>query len=312
MIPFFSAPSLRFGPVTIHAFGLIVALAVLAGLTLGARRFERVGLDRSTGERMAGWVIVGGLAGAHLFSVAFYFPDKVAENPLVLLKFWEDISSFGSILGGALAIALFTRLRAGGVLAWSGWASADVVAYVFPLSLMVGRLACGVAHDHPGRLTRFPLGISLRSPEAQSYIAGVYERAGLSARLPSSPELGTLAFHDLGWYEFLYLALFVVPVILWLARRPRAPGVFVAAFLALYMPIRFLLDFLRVSDVRYGPLTPAQWIAACALLFLPWLIRGIRRRAVPSPIEIRPSPATGELAGEDHWLKTNERMGTTE
>jgi phosphatidylglycerol:prolipoprotein diacylglycerol transferase len=286
MIPFFTAPSLGLGPVTIHAFGLIVALAALAGLVLGARRFENVGLDRSTGERMAGWVIVGGLAGAHLFSVAFYFPDKVAENPLVLLKFWEDISSFGSILGGSLAIALFARLQARQDLGWSGWASADVVAYAFPVSLMIGRFACWVTHDHPGRLTRFPLAISLQSTEAQAYITRVYERAGLSTEVPPPPQLGTLAFHDLGWYEFLYLALFVVPVILWLARRPRAPGVFVAAFLALYMPIRFLLDFLRVSDVRYGPLTPAQWIAACALLFLPWLIRGIRRRAVPSPIEI--------------------------
>lgn len=132
MIPFFPAPLLHLGPVTIHAFGLIVALAALAGLVLGARRFEEVGLDRSTGERMAGWVIVGGIAGAHLFSVAFYFPGKIAENPLVLLKFWEDISSFGSILGGALAIALFARVRAKEDSSWSGWASADVVAYVFP------------------------------------------------------------------------------------------------------------------------------------------------------------------------------------
>lgn len=295
MIPYFPAPSLHLGPVTIHAFGLVVALAVLAGLVLGARRFDRVGLDRSTGERLAGWVIVGGLAGAHLFSVAFYFPDKVAENPLVLLKFWEDISSFGSILGGALAIALFTRLRANEVSAWSGWASADVVAYVFPVSLMIGRFACWLAHDHPGRLTRFPLAISLRSTEAQTYITRVYERAGLGTAVPPLPRLGTLAFHDLGWYEFLYLALFVVPVIRWLGRRPRTPGVFVAAFLALYMPIRFLLDFLRVSDVRYGSLTPAQWLAAGALLLLPSLVRGIGRRGGQPPSGIHPSAAPAEV-----------------
>lgn len=297
MIPFFPAPSLHLGPVTIHAFGLIVALAALAGLVLGARRFDQVGLDRSTGERMAGWVIIGGLAGAHLFSVAFYFPGKVAANPLVLLKFWEDISSFGSILGGSLAIALFARLRARGVSGWSGWASADVVAYAFPVSLMIGRFACWLAHDHPGRLTTFPLAISLRSPEARTYITRVYDRAGLGTEVPPSPQLGTLAFHDLGWYEFLYLALIVVPAVLWLGRRPRTPGVLVAAFLALYMPVRFLLDFLRVSDVRYGPLTPAQWLAAGALLLLPWLVRGIRRRGMQPPIGTQPFPAQQELRG---------------
>lgn len=125
----------------------------------------------------------------------------------------------------------------------------------------------------------------------------MYERAGLGAEVPPSPQLGTLAFHDLGWYEFLSLALFVVPVVLWLGRRPRTPGVLVAAFLSLYMPVRFLLDFLRVSDVRYGPLTPAQWLAAGALLLLPWLVRGIRGRGMRPAIGTQPSPANQQVRG---------------
>ena len=49
------------------------------------------------------------------------------------------------------------------------------------------------------------------------------------------------------------------PLAGWLLdRRPRRPGVFLVAFVGLCMPMRFLLDFLRVSDVRYAGLTPTQ------------------------------------------------------
>ena len=287
MIPYFQQPVIRVGPVTIHAFGVIVAAAVYAGLAVGARRFDREGLDRALGERLAWWAIAGGFLGAHLFSVLFYFPREVAENPLVLLKLWEDISSFGSILGGLLGVWLFFRLRAPTVEGATRWAYLDVAAFVFPISLMIGRIACSLAHDHPGTITTFPLAVSLRSPEAQDYIAGVYRSAGRLTELPPAPALAQLGFHDLGWYEFLYLAAFVVPVTLWLARRRRAPGFFLTIFIVLYTPVRFLLDFLRVSDVRYAGLTPAQWVGALMLLALPtvWRSRSGKSRPAFHPEE---------------------------
>lgn len=268
MIPYFEQPSLRLGPITVAAFGVIVAASVFAGLSLGRRRFERLGLDVHLGAGLAWWAVVGGFVGAHLFSVLLYFPRDVAANPLILLQFWKDISSFGGILGGAVALWLYLRRRAADLSAVVRWAYVDVVAYVFPISLMIGRVACTLAHDHPGTITRAPLAISLARPDARAFIRQLYADAGRLPELPSLDALAQLGFHDLGWYEFLYLAAVVVPATLWLARRPRPPGAFVASFVALYMPVRFLLDFLRVSDARYAGLTPAQWVAATALVAL--------------------------------------------
>lgn len=286
MIPFLEQPSVQIGPLTIHAFGPIVAAAVYAGLAVGTRRFARLGRDRTLGERLAWWAVAGGFLGAHLFSVVFYFPGNVAENPLVLLKLWEDISSFGSILGGLLGVWLFFRLRAPAVDRPTRWAYLDVVAFVFPISLMIGRVACSLAHDHPGALTTFPLAVSVHSAEAQVYVADVYRDAGRLAELPAAPGLAHFGFHDLGWYEFLYLAVLVVPVTLWLDRRPRVPGFFLATFIVLYMPGRFLLDFLRISDARYAGLTPAQWVTVLLLLALP--VRWLQRRAYPHASGSRP------------------------
>ncbi len=112
-------------------------------------------------------------------------------------------------------------------------------AFVFPFAWAIGRLACTTAHDHPGTLTTFPFAVSLKTPEARAYITAVYQDAGRLAELPGPSELARMAFHDLGWYEFLHTLLVV--------------------FLLLYVPARFGLDFLRLSDVRYFGLTPGQY-----------------------------------------------------
>jgi phosphatidylglycerol:prolipoprotein diacylglycerol transferase len=268
MIPYFQQPSLEIGPITIHAFGVIVALAVFAGLLIGERRFAALGLDRELGGRMAWWIIVAGFLGAHLFAVLFYFPRLVIEDPLVLLRLWEHISSFGGILGGAIGLWLFFRLKAREIEPATRLAYLDVAAFVFPISLMIGRIGCALAHDHPGTVTSLPLAISLESAAAQDYIAAVYADAGRAAELPSSAALAQLGFHDLGLYEALYLGVIVVPAMLLLSRQPRSPGYFLGAFVLMYMPARFLLDFLRVGDVRYAGLTPAQWVALLAVIAL--------------------------------------------
>lgn len=268
MIPYFQQPSVEIGPLMIHAFGVLVALAVFTGLLIGERRFVALGLDRELGARMAWWIIVAGFLGAHLFAVLFYFPRLVIEDPLVLLRLWDHISSFGGILGGAAGLWLFFRLKAREIEPARRLAYLDVAAFVFPISLMIGRIGCALAHDHPGAVTSFPLGISLETPEARDYITAAYANAGRAAELPPTDALAQLGFHDLGFYEALYLGLIVVPVTLLLSRRPRAHGYFLGAFVVMYMPARFLLDFLRVSDVHYAGLTPAQWVAMLAMAAL--------------------------------------------
>ena len=295
MIPYIEQPVLHLGPVTLAAFGAIVAASVLTGLRIGARRFQALGLDPAFGEGMAWWVVAGGFIGAHLFAVVFYFPGKLLANPLILFKLWEDISSFGGIIGGALALALYLRLRGQTLDASQRWAYADVAAFAFPVSLMIGRAACALAHDHPGTITSFPLAVSLAAPDAQAFIFRIYAAAGRLAELPPADVLASLGFHDLGWYEFLYLATVVVPLIVMVSRLERRrgvhrPGTYLTLFIATYMPVRFALDFLRVSDVRYAGLTPAQWAALCALGVLPLLWR--RTRALPG---YRP-PTSGEDA----------------
>lgn len=268
MIPYFEQPSVRVGPLTIHAFGALVAAAVVVGYTVAMRRSRRAGLPPDVTESVLLWGLIAGFVAAHVFAVFVYFPADLRRDPLVLLRFWEDLSSFGGFFGGALGIALYFRLRRPGLGSSVRRTYLDALAFAFPFAWIFGRLACTVAHDHPGRLTRFPLAVSLASPAARDYIRSVYEAAGLGPSLPPDRLLAGMGFHDLGWYEFLYTVLVMTPAFLLFDRRPRRPGFFVAALIVIYAPVRFALDFLRVSDARYFGLTPAQYSALVALALL--------------------------------------------
>ncbi len=280
MIPFVEPPSVQIGPLTLQAFGLVVALAVLTSFALARRRFGRLGLDAAVWEHMASWLLVGGFAGAHLFAVLLYFPGLIPADPWLLLRFWEHISSFGGMLGAAAAMGLYFWLRARYLGPRQRWAYVDGVVFVFAFALMIGRSGCALVSDHPGQITDFPLAVSLETEPARDLIAGAYAAAGRVADLPPPDVLASLGFHDLGLYEMLYLGLVVVPVLLLLDRKARQPGFFTCAFVALYMPVRFGLDFLRIGDARYAGLTPAQWTALVVVVALPVMWRYVRPQAV--------------------------------
>lgn len=268
MIPFFQHPSIQLGPLTIYAFGVCVAFAMLWGTTAAARAFRRDGLIVDVGNKLGWWTIIGGIVGAHLFAVLFYVPEKLVSDPFLLIRVWEEISSFGGMLGGVAGALLFFYLGAGRLVSSRRWDYFGVVARVFPASLAIGRLGCALVHDHPGTVTVFPLAISLRTEAALSFIRNVYADAGLPLETPGDPRSAPTGFHDLGWYEFLFLALVVVPLFQLWQRRDRPGGFYLIAFPLLYLPVRFGLDFLRVIDVRYVGLTPAQWVAGIATILI--------------------------------------------
>ena len=83
---------------------------------------------------------------AHLVSVIFYFPERIRENPLVLVYIWSGLSSFGGFLGAALAFLYFTRKEKIPALPY-----ADAVALGLVIGWIFGRTGCFTAHDHPGR-----------------------------------------------------------------------------------------------------------------------------------------------------------------
>ncbi len=272
MLPYYPQPIWHVGPLPIHAFGVTVAAAMWLGLLLVDRRIEREGLDQSVARSLGGWMLLGGAAGAHMFAVLAYFPGLLHDDPWLLLRVWEHISSFGGMLGGLTGALCFFAIRTPHLRGTTRLAYLDAIAMVFPAALAVGRLGCTLAHDHPGGLTTFPLAFSLHTAAAQDFAQELYGSAGMA--YPSNAS--SLGFHDLGFYELLFLTLVVVPLFRYWNRQRQPVGFYLVAFAALYLPVRFCLDMLRIADVRYLGLTPAQWVAATLLTVVPFF--AIRHR----------------------------------
>jgi phosphatidylglycerol:prolipoprotein diacylglycerol transferase len=256
VFPYIPQPTLDLGFYQLEAFSLLVVAAIVVQFQIVMRKAPGRGIDRRTASSLVGWAIGLGLVFAHVFDVVAYTPEKLLENPLVLLEVWGSLSSFGGMLGGLLGLYVVMRRRR--MSAGDMWRFFDVLIYALPFTLAVGRLGCALQHDHPG----------------------VSSNHWLAVQFPDGPRF------DLGLLEFLYVSL-VAALFAWLGRRPRADGFYVGLFFLLYCPVRFMMDALRVSEARYAGWTPGQYlsiVAACGgAAVLVFVLRKGARRVSSSP-----------------------------
>jgi len=172
-----------------------------------------------------------------------------------LLKVWKGLSSFGGFIGGIFGFLLFIYVKK----VRSPLLHAECILQGLVLGWIFGRLGCTVIFDHPGQFSNFFLAFQ--------------QPAG--------------ARHNLGFYEFLFTLLILLPATLVLHHLKVRPGTYSAAVLLLYTPVRFFLDFLRVGveqngDIRYLGLTPGQY--GSLILFMLGVVIAMTLIKTPSPI----------------------------
>lgn len=255
LIPYVEIPELVLVPrgsikgfppfdLSLKPFGMLVALGVYLGTYLALRHGRRAGLSEAKLTSFIVWVVACGFVGAHVFDVIFYYPGRVLEDPLSLLRLWDGLSSFGGFAGAIIGLLLWKRRYRARVLPY-----ADVVCSSFPAAWVFGRMGCSIAHDHPG--IRSELWLAVQYPGGGRF--------------------------DLGLLEML-LTIPIAVAFLLLRREPRPWGFYAATLCIAYAPMRFALDFLRIAgpaghaelgavDPRYGPFTPAQWACLALLAF---------------------------------------------
>ncbi|MCC6748063.1 MAG: prolipoprotein diacylglyceryl transferase [Deltaproteobacteria bacterium] len=253
-----------FGVVPIQPFGVLVGIGLVVGYLLARRRAKATGLDPDLCADGMVWTVVVGFVVAHWVSVVFYFPHRIAENPLVLLAFWSGLSSFGGFVGGLLgAYWYFARRRKVSLLEY-----ADAIIFGLMPGWIFGRLGCTVVHDHPGRPTSFFMGV----------------------------KCGALPEHDLGLYEMLYTI--VLTGVLYALKGVRPfPGFHPGLMMLLYAPVRFALDYLRVEDKTYLGFTPGQYSAvlmgAAGIALMAYGRHVKNRPAKKEPARTKPAKARG-------------------
>ncbi|MBM4321307.1 MAG: prolipoprotein diacylglyceryl transferase, partial [Deltaproteobacteria bacterium] len=157
MIPEIRIPAFSIWKLEFHAFGILVGFAILLGAYLAAERADRAGLSRRRMNDLALWMLAGGFLLAHLVAVIFYHPQRIREDPWVLLQVWNGISSVGGFFGGLFAFLAYLRYYRLPRMPYG-----DVCAYAMSWAWIFGRMGCATAHDHKGSLTDFPLAVAFK------------------------------------------------------------------------------------------------------------------------------------------------------
>ncbi|NVB42745.1 prolipoprotein diacylglyceryl transferase [Pseudenhygromyxa sp. WMMC2535] len=243
---------------TLGVFGPLVAIGVLLGIAMAVRVYaKQKDLDEWMFRDQIFWVLVFGFVISHWVSVIFYFPERLVENPWVLLMLTNGLSSVGGFFGAFVGMNWFLRKENQPILVY-----ADGNMFGLLIGMCFGRLSCAMVHDHPGRIV-----------DAGTFMAvGPWPcRCPQGRALPECCSAAQALWrYDLGLIEFLAilgLTIFVYAIWDW---KKAHPGRLTGLVAMVYGPIRFVLDFLRETesgrgvatpDARYLGLTPAQYFA---------------------------------------------------
>jgi len=257
----------------LHTYGLLLAIAFLAGLWITAREARRAKLDADRIVDMGVWVLVAGLVGAKLLLLLldwrFY-----TRNPRELLSIFQSGGVFyGGLLGGILVAWWYARRYK-----LPGWTTADVLAPGVVLGQAIGRLGCLAAGCCYGKPATVPWAITFTSVEASRQV-------GTPLDVP---------LHPTQIYESA-ACLLILGVLLWLAPRKRFHGQVVLTYVVLYSAARFVIEFFRGDTARGLWGTPpwqvstSQIIAVVAVAGALWLFPRVKKTQVATAA---PSPAT--------------------
>lgn len=289
------------GSLAVSPHGIGIAVGFLVGAWMMLRRAQKRGLARhyvpdisEVVQQLLGKAAIGAIVGARLFYVLNNL-SEFSGDPLSVLYVWQGGLTF---LGGVVGAVLYA-------LPWArkqGFEPVMVMDSAMPgiaAGLIIGRLGDLMIGDHIGAPTNFALGWRCAGDYWTGGNAGGPNGFGFVPPAPYpvgvEPTIGCFdtAVHQTALYDF-GAALFVLLLILWLERRPRFDGFFIAAWVYGYGFVRFLGDFARQDARRFG-LTGSQWaMLTAAVAVTAWLAR---RR----PWERRPWAWDGEF--EHEWLQ---------
>lgn len=288
-IPSPSDGVLSLGPLDIHAYGMMIALGVVAGVWLSGRRMEaaKVG-TRDDMSAIAMWAVAAGVIGARVYYV---ITDKSQpwKEPSRWLKIWEGgLGIPGGLLLGVLVGVWAIRRRG---LSVAGVLTAAAPA--LPLAQAIGRIGNWWNQELYGRATTLPWALRI-------------DDANLPGGGPSSQYPSGTTFHPTFLYEVLWnLALCVLLIVIG-KRVLLRPGRLLALYVIGYFAGRFWIEGLRIDPANSGGgLRLNQWVSLFVVLaavsFL--LIDRHRHRndplTVPDDVSAEPESGDQPASAED-------------
>jgi prolipoprotein diacylglyceryl transferase len=244
-IPSPSSGTLEIGPLSLNAYGLMIALGVVAAIWLCGRRFEEKGIGtREDATAIGLWAVAAGVVGARLYHVITDW-ERFDGNLGDIVKIWEGgLGIPGGLLAG-IPVGIWAAHRRGLPMGEVANCAAPAIA----LAQAIGRWGNWFNQELFGRPTDLPWALEIDEDN-----------------IPVGYGPDT-TFHPTFLYESLW-NFGLCGVLLWIDHRFRpGPGRLMAMYLVGYGLGRFWVEGLRIDPAdELGPFRWNQWVALAAII----------------------------------------------
>lgn len=213
----------KIGPITIHTYGVMMAIGLLAALWFIMVQAKKRGYDKNVLLDAAFWIILVSLIGAKLILFVGHFSYYVSE-PAELLNLAKSGGVFqgGLTFGVIFAIIYFRKKKI------PLWPTADIIAPAIALGHGFGRIGCFSASCCYGRECSLPWAVVFKNEYA-------HELTGIPLNVP---------LHPVQLYESAlnFLNFFVLFLIL---KKKKFDGQVFSFYIINYSIIRFFTEYFR-------------------------------------------------------------------
>ena len=226
------------GPLSINFYGLIIACGLLLAVVYGCTRAKQFGLRQDDILDGVLWVTPFAILCARAYYCIFQW-EIYADDPISVLYIWKGgLAIYGGVLGAALGVIVFTRIKRiklGAVL--------DIVSLGFLIGQALGRWGNFFNREAFGAATDSVL------------------RMGLYNTVTGKTEF----YHPTFLYESLWNAAGFL-LLHFLSKRRRYDGQIALGYVAWYGLGRAFIEGLRMDSLMWGPFRVSQLLAAVSFL----------------------------------------------
>ena len=228
------ARTLSLGPLTIHYYGLVIAIGLILAVLYACKRSKEFGILENDILDGVLWITPFSILCARAYYVIFSWPDY-ADNPISVLYIWEGgLAIYGGVLGAIVGVAVFCRVRK-----IKFTALMDLVLLGFLIGQSMGRWGNFFNREAFGAATEsfFRMGL-------YNTVTGAWEY-----------------YHPTFLYESLWNAIGFV-LLHFLSKKRKFDGQVALGYAAWYGLGRSMIEGLRVDSLYWGPFRVSQMLAA--------------------------------------------------
>ncbi len=226
--------ALEIGPLSIHLYGVIIAIGLLLAVIYGCKRSRQFGLTVDDLTDGVLWIVPFAILCARLYYCIFQW-KSYKDDPISILYIWEGgLAIYGGVIGAAIGIIVFSivkKIKVGAVL--------DITSLGFLIGQSIGRWGNFFNREAFGE-------------ETDSFL-----RMGLTKEFTGV----TTYYHPTFLYESLWnVAGFVL--LHFLSKRRKYDGQIALGYLAWYGLGRTFIEGLRTDSLYWGNFRVSQMLAA--------------------------------------------------